>query len=308
MILGDALLVMTSLAEREALRGKVQCIYMDPPYGIKFNSNWQPSTKSRDVREGKEDSVSREPEVIRAFRDTWKDEIHSYLSYLRDRLVAARGLLADTGSVFLQIGDENVHTVRSLMDEVFGSKNHISSIAFQKTYGFEEQGIANIADYLIWYAKDRSALKWRPLFQQKSFTIGEGNARWLFLEDWSYRGVSSAERRGEVAIPANALPYNPDNLISQGRASQPEPFSFEDQTHDPWQKNSHWKANYPMGMARLARANRIHLAEASFRYRRFHSDFGWTDLSNMWTDTGTGNFTDEKIYVVLQRSLSAASL
>ena len=127
MILGDSLLVMGSLAEREALRGKVQCIYFDPPYGIKFNSNWQPSTKSRDVKDGKEESVSREPEVVRAFRDTWKDGIHSYLSYLRDRLDVARDLLSETGSVFVQIGDENVHRVRAIMDEVFGEKNFISA-------------------------------------------------------------------------------------------------------------------------------------------------------------------------------------
>ena len=136
MILGDSLLVMGSLAEREALRGKVQCIYFDPPYGIKFNSNWQPSTKSRDVKDGKEESVSREPEVVRAFRDTWKDEIHSYLSYLRDRLSVARDLLSETGSIFVQIGDENVHRVRAVMDEVFGAGNCVSILTVQKTYGF----------------------------------------------------------------------------------------------------------------------------------------------------------------------------
>jgi adenine-specific DNA-methyltransferase len=298
MILGDALLVMASLSSREGMRGKVQCIYIDPPYGIRFNSNWQPSTKSTEVKNSGLNGISRESEVIRAFRDTWKDEIHSYLEYLRDRLTAAHDLLDQRGSVFVQIGDENLHLARSLLDEVFGRKNHVSTIAFQKTYGFEEQGIANVADYIVWYAKERASLKWRPLFEKKPYVLGEGNAKWLLMRNFSYRGVSATERRGEKEIPDEALPYNPDNLISQGRASGPEPFTYSGQTHDPGQRNSHWKANYPVGMTRLARANRIHVAQASFRYRRYHTDFGWTDLSNIWTDTGTGNFTDQKIYVV----------
>src|SRR5208337_1470779 len=150
MILGDSLLVMGSLAEREALRGKVQCIYFDPPYGIKFNSNWQPSTKSRDVKDGKEESVSREPEVVRAFRDTWKDGVHSYLSYLRDRLTVARDLLSETGSIFVQIGDENVHRVRAVMDEVFGIGNCIVTIKFAKTSGLGGAFLDETVDYLLW--------------------------------------------------------------------------------------------------------------------------------------------------------------
>ena len=149
MILGNSLLVMASLAEREGLRGKVQCIYMDPPYGIRFNSNWQPSTKSRKVKDTKKDSISREPEVIRAFRDTWRDEIHSYLSYLKDRLIASRDLLADSGSIFLQIGLENLHIVHALMDEVFGAKNLVSVITFQKTGGQSSELLASVSDYLV---------------------------------------------------------------------------------------------------------------------------------------------------------------
>ena len=159
MILGDSLLVMGSLAEREALRGKVQCIYFDPPYGIKFNSNWQPSTKSRDVKDGKEESVSREPEVVRAFRDTWKDEIHSYLSYLRDRLTVARDLLSETGSIFVQIGDENVHRVRAVMDEVFGDKNFVAEIIVAKTTGATADLLPPVCDYVLWAAKRREAVK-----------------------------------------------------------------------------------------------------------------------------------------------------
>jgi adenine-specific DNA-methyltransferase len=169
MILGDSLLVMASLAEREGLRGKVQCIYIDPPYGIRFNSNWQPSTKSRDVNETSANSVSREPEVIRAFRDTWKDEINSYLSYLRDRLVVARDLLHDSGSVFVQIGDENVHLVRSLLDEIFGRANFISLIAFAKTTGLEATSrISASFDFILWYARSSENLKYRPIFRERT--------------------------------------------------------------------------------------------------------------------------------------------
>ena len=155
MILGDSLLVMNSLAEKEAMRGKVQCIYLDPPYGIKFNSNWQPSTKSRDVKDGKVESLTREPEMVRAFRDTWSDGIHSYLSYLRDRMIVARDLLTDSGSIFVQIGDENVHVVRSLMDEVFGPENFVSEIVFQTSSGRLGAGLDGVFDLVIWYARKK---------------------------------------------------------------------------------------------------------------------------------------------------------
>jgi len=167
MILGDSLLVMASLAEREALWGKVQCIYMDPPYGIKFNSNWQPSTKSRDVRDGNEKSISREPEVIRAFRDTWKNGIHSYLAYLRDRLIVAKTLLHDSGSIFIQIGEENLHLVRSLLDEVFLPANAVATVIFLKTGGATSEFIPGVYDALVWYAKEKDRLKYRQLYRLK---------------------------------------------------------------------------------------------------------------------------------------------
>src|SRR5665213_4596525 len=163
MILGNSLLVMTSLAEKEGLKGQVQTIYMDPPYGIKFGSNWQVSTRKRDVKDGSAADVNREPEVIRAFRDTWKLGIHSYLSYLRDRLVLARELLTESGSIFVQIGDENVHLVRSVMDEVFGSENFVSEITFVKTAGASSQLLAGITDYVLWYARGKERVKYRAL-------------------------------------------------------------------------------------------------------------------------------------------------
>jgi adenine-specific DNA-methyltransferase len=167
MILGDSLQVMASLAERESLRGKVQCIYFDPPYGIKFNSNWQVSTLSRDVKDGRRDDISREPEQVKAFRDTWKDSIHSYLTYLRDRLTVARELLADNGSIFVQISDENVHRVRALMDEVFGEENAIALIAFTKTSGSTREFLGGSFDYLILYAKNKEHTKIRPVYRLK---------------------------------------------------------------------------------------------------------------------------------------------
>ena len=167
MILGDSLAVMASLAEREGLRGQVQCIYLDPPYGIKFNSNFQWSTTSRDVKDGNTDHITREPEQVKAFRDTWRDGIHSYLTYLRDRLTVARDLLTDSGSIFVQIGDENVHRVRALMDEIFRPENFVVLITFQKTGGIEGQLLQNTVDYVIWYAKDRTITKYRKLLQPR---------------------------------------------------------------------------------------------------------------------------------------------
>ena len=175
MILGDSLQVMASLAEREALRGRVQCIYFDPPYGIKFNSNWQVSTLSRDVKDGKREDISREPEQVRAFRDTWKDKIHSYLTYLRDRLTVARELLTESGSIFVQIGDENVHRVRALLDEVFRAENCVAEITFQKTGGQPSEYLSSVQDYTLWYAKNIDALKFRRLYNQKQLGVGHGS-------------------------------------------------------------------------------------------------------------------------------------
>ena len=248
MILGDSLQVMASLAEREGLRGKVQCIYFDPPYGIKFNSNFQWSTTSRDVTDGKADHITREPEQVKAFRDTWRDGIHSYLTYLRDRLTVARDLLSDSGSIFVQIGDENVHHVRAVLEEIFGANNFVSLICIQTTTGFKAKYIGNIADYVIWFAKDKSKGKARSPLYRKEFELGEGNARWLLLKDFSYRGVTVAEKRNEKSIPDGARPYKPDNIISQGRAKSPQPFAFQGKTYDSWSKNSHWKASCPIGL------------------------------------------------------------
>lgn len=296
LILGDSLQVMASLAEKENLRGQVQMIYIDPPYGIKFGSNWQVSTRKRDVRDGKDTDLTRQPEQIRAFRDTWEKGIHSYLSYLRDRLVVAHDLLTETGSIFVQIGDENVHRVRALLDEVFGDENFVSLISFATTSGFQSAALARAGDYLLWYAKDLDQLKVRPLWLEAS-AEQLGRYRWLALPDGSHRGMTAAEERGDEALPVGARAYKPGDLKSQGAASEPQPYSYRGKTYVPG-SNSHWKASYPEGMDRLAWAGRIHVARNSIQYIRFADDFPYRSINNLWTDTGTGNFTDPKIFVV----------
>jgi adenine-specific DNA-methyltransferase len=298
MILGDSLLVMASLAERETLRGKVQCIYMDPPYGIRFNSNWQPSTKSRDVKEGKEDSVSREPEVIRAFRDTWKDEIHSYLSYLRDRLVAARDLLAESGSIFLQIGDENVHRVRALMDEVFGPENAVSIITYRTTTGLSEAMLDSSCAYLLWYARNKERAKYRELYKPKGLAedIG-GRYRLVQLAPFERRFLTAEERAAGEGFASGARIYTNDNLTSQsGGEKSSFPVKYGENVFQPGK--GFWKTN-ELGMQRLKRAERLGSPTPnSLRYVRFLDDFPVARFSNVWTDTQTGAFTESKVYVV----------
>lgn len=298
LILGDSLQVMSSLARRENLAGKVQMIYMDPPYGIKFASNFQSEIAKREVKD-KEQDLTREPEMVRAYRDTWTLGVHSYLAYLRDRLIVARELLKECGCIFVQISDENVHRVRALMDEVFGSSNFVSLISFQTTSGFETTTLSSMGDYLLWYAKSKPELlpKIHPLFEEQDTVPGQGNAVWVLLPDGQYRGVTAQERRGEAQIPAGGVLYKPDNIQSQGAAKSPQPFEFEGKVYLPG-LSSHWKPSYPVGMQRLAEAGRIHVAKNSIQYRRRASDFPFQARGNLWTDTITGNFTDSKIYVV----------
>ena len=262
LILGDSLLVMNSLLHYEGLGGQVQMIYMDPPYGVKFGSNFQPFVRNREVTHNEDADLTREPEMVKAYRDTWELGLHSYLTYLRDRLLLSRELLAPSGSLFVQISDENVHHVREVMDEVFGAENFVSQITFQTTSGFKTTTLATMGDFLLWYARDKTRLKVRKLYEEQPEVPGEGNARWVLLPDGSYRGVSAAERRGEKAIPDGARLYKPDNIQSQGAASGPQPFEFEGRPYNPG-ANSHWKANYPEGMQRLAEAGRIHVARNS---------------------------------------------
>ena len=297
LIAGDSLLVMNSLLEKEGLSGQVQMVYIDPPYGIRYGSNFQPFVNKRDVTDGKDEDLTQEPETIRAFRDTWELGIHSYLAYLRDRLLLTRELLHESGSIFVQISDENVHLVRILMDEVFGKENFVSLISFQTTSGFKTKTIATLGDFLLWYARDTAKVKVRKLYEEQPLVLGEGNARWMLLPDGSYRGVSAEEKRGETPLPEGYHLYKPGDMQSQGAASEPQPFEYLGKTYSPG-SNSHWKANYPDGMKRLAEAGRIHVAKNSIQYRRFFDDFPYQERGNIWTDTITGSFTEQKIYAV----------
>jgi adenine-specific DNA-methyltransferase len=296
VILGDSLLVMTSLAAKEALKGQVQCIYMDPPYGKGFNSNWQPSTKSRDVKDGQANSVTREPEMIRAFRDTWKDGIHSYLSYLRDRLIVARNLLAENGSIFVQIGDENVHRVRALMDEVFGSGNAVSFITIQKAGSTFARYLGGICDFVLWYAKDIDRLKYRELFADREMS-DEDTGRFTIAEpEFSVRVPLSS--LGRLALKHELIAPDPLQSASIGRekgegAASWFPVETQGGVFRPTMQ-SRWKTN-EAGMARLLKADRILMQATTIRYARRFLDFPVAVLTNIWSDlAGAG----DKIYVV----------
>lgn len=290
MILGDSLQVMASLAEREGLRGKVQCIYFDPPYGIKFNSNFQWSTTSRDVKDGKLDHITREPEQVKAFRDTWRDGIHSYLTYLRDRLTVARELLTESGSIFVQIGDENVHRVRAVMDEVFGEENCVSEIAFAKTTGLSTNYLSSRFDFLLWYAKSKSSLKFRRPYLTKSYEDGTADTyTWIRNSAGEFRALTSQEKNDSL-VPEGFELYKPDNITSQGNPIVD--FSFEGKRYS-------FRSKTPLvGLDKLAKAGRIHKAKNSIQYVRKIDDFSVVQVSQLWSDTGTGSFTDDKVYVV----------
>ena len=298
MILGDSLAVMASLAEREGLRGRVQCIYFDPPYGIKFNSNFQWSTTSRDVKDGNADHITREPEQVKAFRDTWRDGIHSYLTYLRDRLTVARDLLTDTGSIFVQIGDENVHRVRTLMDEIFTEANFVSLISFRTTTGLGDQFLDSSCNFILWYAKGKTNLKYRELFKAKGLADDVG-ARYRRVQTapFTRRSMTADERSGGTPFPSTSLIFRNDNLTSQsGGENSAFEVNYQGQSFRPGR--GYWKTNQP-GIKRLLRAERIASpTPRSIQYVRFLDDFAVAKFSNVWTDTQTGAFTDDKVYVV----------
>ncbi|HDS1128921.1 TPA: site-specific DNA-methyltransferase [Stenotrophomonas maltophilia] len=290
MILGDSLQVMASLAEREGLRGKVQCIYFDPPYGIKFNSNFQWSTTSRDVKDGNADHITREPEQVKAFRDTWRDGIHSYLTYLRDRLMVARDLLTESGSIFVQIGDENVHRVRAVLDEVFGDESFVSEIVFKKTGGQRSNLIAGNVDYILWFARDKNRVKYRQAYQSKF----DG-------DEVSISGYNSAELSTGEQVSANKIPegavaklFQATSLTSQNPGSRFE-VPFEGEIFRP-SGTQWWKTDFDR-FQRLILANRIQRSGKSLRYKRFLDDFAAFPITGLWADTA-GSVGADKTYVV----------
>ena len=288
LILGDSLTVMSSLAQREDLAGKVQMIYIDPPYGIKFSSNFQPTVFQRDVKD-KENDLTREREQIKAYRDTWTLGVHSYLAYLRDRLIAAKELLTDSGSIFVQISDENVHRVRCLMDEVFESENFVSMITFRKTTGVQSSYVASVSDYLLWYAKDKIQGKFRRLYREKTI---DNNYNYLLLPDDHKRRLLTAESQ---IIPDNAKVFRYDHLLSAGASGQNQEFIFQNRKFEPPSRN-HWKTSVE-GLKTLSKAGRIEIRGKTINYLRFLSDFPLFPYTNFWDDTTVGGDA-EKIYVV----------
>lgn len=287
MILGDSLQVMASLAEREGLRGKVQCIYIDPPYGIKFNSNFQWSTTSRDVKDGNIDHITREPEQVKAFRDTWRDGVHSYLTYLRDRMTVARDLLANSGSIFVQIGDENVHRVRALLDEVFGDENYVAQITFRVKSPLQVSDLARTTDFLLWYCKEKPALKFR---QPRTAKTLEGHPEF-----------SSALLPNGAAVDRNRASEFPgvryftaQNLASSGFTQS---CMYDVQIGGQifkYPRGKSWKTN-PVGMERLRKADRLQPLTTSLRWRYFFDDAPTEVITDIWQDTFAAT---DKVYVV----------
>ncbi|MHB0859578.1 MAG: site-specific DNA-methyltransferase, partial [Anaerolineae bacterium] len=281
MILGDSLLVMASLAEKEGLKGQVQCLYFDPPYGIKFGSNWQVSTRKRDVRDGKAEDATRQPEQVRAFRDTWRLGIHSYLAYLRDRFTVARDLLTETGSIFVQIGDENVHLVRCVLDEVFGSENFVSLVVYKKTSGATGNFLAGTHDFVLWYAKDTIQAKYRHLYVEtpvaEAATQGYREVRiGSDVELVSYGDLSS-QRQGRPSGPGTAMYF---------------PVNVEGKDYFPYGDRG-WTTTR-VGMHRLVAANRIHSQQTRLRYVRLFRDFPYEQVTDYWDAPGVS----DRIYVV----------
>ena len=282
MILGDALQVMASLAEREGLRGKVQCIYIDPPYGIKFNSNFQWSTTSREVKDGKAEHITREPEQVKAFRDTWRDGIHSYLTYLRDRLTVARDLLAESGSIFVQIGDENVHRVRAVLDEVFGASSFMNQINCRTNSGTPRaNSLKRACDYLLWYAKDSDQVKFRRLVVEREVETKTYNQ--LLLSDFSVRTMSRSEKNDASMVPDGSKPFQtlPLHSMSAGDHAPREAFGVS------WgiPANRSWRHS-DMGFRRLLKADRVQPVKSVVRSRSFHGDYPVSEYTETWTDTG----------------------
>ena len=294
MILGDSLQVMASLAEREGLRGKVQCIYFDPPYGIKFNSNFQWSTTSRDVKDGNSDHITREPEQVKAFRDTWRDGIHSYMTYLRDRLTVARDLLTDSGSIFLQIGDENVHRVRALLDEVFGEGNFVSEIVVVKSSGLGANNLPRQNDFILMYAKSVESLKYRQLFKAKALD-GEGAGAYQLAKniDGTIRRLTKEEIDAPVTIPQDYKALRFGDLTKPGPGAKYE-IEFQGKIYT---SKARWWGVPKEAMQCAIKADRIFGSASTLSYQRLLSDWSAFPITNIWADTGTGSGLN-KLYVV----------
>lgn len=296
MILGDSLVVMNSLLQYEHMAGQVQMIYIDPPYGVKFGSNFQPFVRKRDVSPNADEDMTREPEMVKAYRDTWALGLHTYLTYLRDRLLLSRELLTASGSVFVQISDENLHHLVELMDEVFGPENRVSIISFVKTSGLAvADGLTAAVDYIVWYAKDKARVKARHLFEPRELDAASASQySWVELLDGTRRRLTSDEQRNANLFPEGARRYRFDNLTKPGPGSR-YVFPFEGKKFESGRR---WWGTTPEGMQSLADARRLQATDNSLYFVRFWDDFALRKLTNLWTDTAAGGFAEERLYVV----------
>jgi len=296
LIQGDSHLVMASLLEREGMAGQVQTIYFDPPYGIKYGGNWQIKLNNLEVKDGNDEALTGEPEQIKAFRDTWELGIHSYLTYLRDRLLIAKELLTESGSCFIQISDENVHLVRSLMDEVFGSENFCGNIPFKKTSGQASSLIAGVCDYIIWYSKNKTNAKYRQLYVELGKDVSDDSYNYIEFPNGDWRRLTQAELRDNNKIPIGKR-FRTANLTSQGSSKEDiEPFEFEGKKFLPSQ-NNHWKPGRKK-LPILAKNNRLISAGNTLAFKRFIDDFPVVAINNLWTDTIESTFAIDRLYVV----------
>jgi adenine-specific DNA-methyltransferase len=303
MIAGDSLLVMNSLIEKEGMAGKVQMVYIDPPYGIKYGSNFQPFVNKREVKDGKDEDLTAEPEMIKAFRDTWELGIHSYLTYLRDRLLLAKELLTESGSVFVQISDENVHLVRSIMDEIFGKKNFCNQITFQKTGSIASKGLGSTVDYLIWYAKDKASLKYWQLFsERKQGDTTLDRYDYVELTDGQLAKIPAAAIRGEEPIPEGKR-CRLTTLLSDGESQEQKVFIYEGETFSI-RHGKHWKTNPDTGGQNLVKRGRIIKQGETLWYKRFVDDFPVVPVSDRWESLQIGqelNYVVQTSSMVIQR-------
>jgi adenine-specific DNA-methyltransferase len=294
LIAGDSLLVMNSLLEKEGMAGQVQMVYIDPPYGIRYGSNFQPFVNKKDVKDGKDDDLTVEPEMIRAFRDTWELGIHSYLTYMRDRLLLARELLHESGSCFVQISDQNVHHIRAVMDDVFGAECFVGQISFKtKKMSLGRKFLGAVNDYIIWYSKDAEKLKFRRLFTEKSI---DEDSPYAFVEfpDGTRRRMKKDERRDLKLLPKGSKVFRTLDLHSSGRTeSCVFDFEFNGKMCSPSRGKS-WKTNKD-GIQKLIKMNRLVHFGATPEYVLYHDDFPVTALMNVWEDT---QGESDKKYVV----------
>ncbi|MBE6094355.1 MAG: site-specific DNA-methyltransferase [Schwartzia succinivorans] len=294
LIAGDSLVIMNSLLEKEGMAGQVQMVYIDPPYGIKYGSNFQPFVGQRDVKDKKDEDLSQEPETIKAFRDTWELGIHSYLTYLRNRLLLARELLADTGSVFVQISDENVHRVRCICDEVFGADNYVSIISFQKTGSLAGNLLNNTSDYIVWYAKNKSSIKYHQLYlERKKGDTSLDRYDYIELNNGTIKHLSRKQIEGIESIPeGKRVRYT--TLLSDGESNvSNQIFKFEGEDFSP-RHGKHWKTTQA-GLAALVKQGRIQKLGTSLWYKRYVDDFPVIPMTNQWESLQIGV---ELLYVV----------